>query len=217
VTTPDASKHVLYLRTWDEYMLDAFSRELPSRWRVTFQPIHRMAEIELALYDVIYVPSAHDQIFMQTQTGRVLDYLEAGGNMVINGHFARPWLPFLKPFQAVSPRPYTNWMIRPHTPGAYFGRMDYAVYHVHDGVLGQYARGWSEPPEGAQWLSMIGPPDGLRPVDWVWRYPGGGNVFVHNGDCIHWFHSGRDARPSLLLDILDAVTARADAAPEPTR
>ena len=203
--TPDRTRHLLYLRTWDEWRMDNIAKALPSWWRVTLQPIHGMNEVELADHDVIYVPSAHDQIFMQTQTARVLDYLAGGGNIIINGHFARPWLPFLKPFQAVPPRPFNNLMIRPHTPGRYFGRMDYETYHRHDGILGQYARGWSEPPEGAQLLSMIGAEHDLHPVDWVWRYPDGGNVFVHNGDCIHWFKSGPNDKPNLMLDILEAI------------
>ncbi len=70
---PEAAKHVLYLRTWDEYRLEAFTHGLSSRWRVTFQPIHGMGTLELGQFDVIYVPSAHDQIFLQTQTGRLLD------------------------------------------------------------------------------------------------------------------------------------------------
>ncbi len=214
--TPDRTRKLLYLRTWDEWRLDNIAKALPSYWQTTFQVMHGMNEVELADYDVLYFPSAHDQLFMLTQTERVLRYLADGGNLIINGTFARPWLPFLKPFQAVPPRPYTNLMIRPHTPGKYFGRMDYETYHRHDGILGQYARGWSEAPEGAQLLSMIGAEDDLHPVDWVWRYPGGGNVFVHNGDCIHWFKSAPSDKPNLMLDILEAIIEKdGAAAPQP--
>jgi hypothetical protein len=216
VRTPDRTRKLLYLRTWDEWRLDNIAKALPSYWQTTFQVMHGMNEVELADYDVLYFPSAHDQLFMLTQTERVLAYLAAGGNLIINGTFARPWLPFLKPFQAVPPRPYTNLMIRPHTPGKYFGRMDYETYHRHDGILGQYARGWSDAPEGAQLLSMIGAEDDLHPVDWVWRYPGGGNVFVHNGDCIHWFKSAPSDKPNLMLDILEAIIEKDGAtAPQP--
>lgn len=212
MTAPDRTRHLLYLRTWDEWRLENIAKALPSYWRVTFQQIHGMAELDLSQFDAIYWPSAHDQVFMMTQTQRVLDYLGAGGNLVINGTIARLWLPFLQPFQAVPARPFNNLMIRPHEPGKYFGRMDYETFHRHDGILGQYARGWSEPPQGAQMLSMIGSPDDLHPVDWVWRYPGGGNVFVHNGDCIHWFHSAPGQQPNLMLDILEAVI-ETDSAP----
>jgi len=205
VHTPERTRSLLYLRTWDEWYMDAISKTLPSYWRVTLQPIHGLHEIEIDQYDVIYLPSAHDQLYMQKQTQRMLDYLAGGGNLVINGHILRPWLPFLKPFQPVPPRPFTNLRIHPHTPGKYFGKMDYETLPIHGGILGHYSRGWSEPPEGAQLLSMIGAPDDLHPVDWVWRYPGGGNVFVHNGDCLHWFKSGPDQDPNLLLEVLEAV------------
>jgi hypothetical protein len=39
----------------------------------------------------------------------------------------------------------------------------------------------------------------------VWRYPGGGKVFVHNGDPIHWFQSDAATEPNLTRDILEAL------------
>jgi len=198
-------RRLLYLRTGDEWRLANLAGGLPMSWQVTFQHIHAVPELDLAGFDVVYLPSAHDQLFMATQAPAVLAYLAGGGNLIINGTLTRPWLPFLRPFEAVAPRPFTNLMIRPHAPGRYFGRMNYETFHLHDGVLGQYARGWSEPPEGAQWLSLIGAPDALHPVDWVWRYPGGGNVFVHNGDCIHWFNSAPNDSANLMHDILAAI------------
>ena len=40
-------------------------------------------------------------------------------------------------------------------------------------------------------------------MDWTWRYPGGGKVFMHNGDCLHWFPT-KDLKtvPTVLLDAL---------------
>ena len=43
------------------------------------------------------------------------------------------------------------------------------------------------------------------PVDWVWRMPGGGKVFVHNGDHIEAFCSDPRFEPNLLHDILHAL------------
>ena len=125
-------------------------------------------------------------------------------------HITHPWLPWLSPFKAVSPKPFTNWMIRPRHPGVYFGRMDFENFHRHEGILGQYARGYSNPPDGAQWLCMIGGPtrDGTideGPVDWVWQMPGGGKLFVHNGDNIDLFCSDPRHRPNLFHDILNGL------------
>lgn len=137
-------------------------------------------------------------------------YLASGGHFVINGHIILPWLPCLSQFKAVSPRPFTNWMIRPARPGRYFGRMDFESFHRHEGILGQYSRGYTSLPRGGQCLCVIGGPtaDGTideGPVDWVGRMPGGGKVFMHNGDHIEQFSSDPRHRPNLLHDILDAL------------
>lgn len=61
---------------------------------------------------------------------------------------------------------------------------------------------------------MIGAPDDLHPADWVWRFPGGGQLFLHAGDNIHAFYSGfvggpnpACETPNLIHDILRAIVA----------
>ena len=157
--TAGGVKTVLFLHTGSEYGYEPdFAEALNGHWQVTVLPEAELPSAGLAPFDAVYVTTTHDQILMQRQTPKLLDYLAGGGNFFINGHIARPWLPFLSRFQAVPPRPFTNLMIRPHMPGPYFGRMDFETFHRHEGILGQYARGWSEPPEGAQFLAMIGNP-----------------------------------------------------------
>jgi hypothetical protein len=111
----------------------------------------------------------------------------------------------LSPFKAVPPRPFRNWAIRPATPGEYFGRMDFETFRLWEGVLGQYARGYSDPPPGAQWLCLIGAIGELGPVDWVWKSPSGGKVLMHNGDDLSMFCSDPRYQPNLLWDILNAL------------
>ena len=166
--------------------------------------------MDLENVDVIFLSGMHDQIFLKSIEPKLVDYLASGGHFVINGHIIIPWLPCLSPFRAVSPKPFTNWMIRSCEPGRYFGSMDFEIFHRHEGLLGQYARGYSPAPDGAQWLCLIGgpTPEGdihEGPVDWVWRMPGGGKVFVHNGDHIEQFCSDPRYQPNLLHDILDAL------------
>lgn len=204
--TANGPKTLLLLRTGNEYGYEPdFAERLKGHWQVTLVPEAEIPNVDLTPFRVVYVPTPHDQILMQRHTQQFLDYLAGGGNLLINGHIVRPWLPFLNRFQAVPPRPFTNLMIRPHTPGPYLGRMDFETFHRHGGILGHYARGWSDPPDGAQLLAMIGPPDDLKPVDWVWRFPGGGKVFMHNGDGIHWFQSQSRDEPNLTREVLDAL------------
>ena len=196
---------------------------VPQHWRYSADDIYALEDRDLRDVDVLYFSAMHDQLFLKSIEPKLVDYLAGGGHFVINGHIVVPWLPCLSPFKAVSPKPYTNWMVRPAEPGAYFGRMDFETFDRHEGILGQYARGYSDPPAGAQRLCLIGgpTPDGdidEGPVDWVWRMPGAGKVFVHNGDHIEAFCSDPRHQPNLLHDILDALTASdqpAEGAPRP--
>lgn len=176
-------------------------------WRAEATEPYDMDDAQLDAADVIYVCGPPDQIYLASIQDRLMAFLRRGGHFVINDHVMLPWLPFLKRWEAVPPRPFTNWTIRPGEPGGYFGRMDFDTYHVHKGVLGQYSRGYSPPPEGARELCLIGAPDDLKPVDWVWQFPGGGRVFHHCGDDIHAFCSDPRREPNLTYDILNTIVA----------
>lgn len=201
--------HLLYCRSTRSYNQDRMGGLVPQDWRYTATDNYALETRDLSDIDVLFVSGMHDQIFMKSIEPKLVDYLASGGSFLINGHIVVPWLPCLSPFKAVNPRPFTNWMIRPAQPGAYYGRMDFENFHRHEGILGQYGRGYSDAPEGAQRLCMIGraTEDGSEegPVDWVWRMPGGGKVFMHNGDHIEQFCSDPRYQPNLLHDILNAL------------
>lgn len=202
--------HLLYIRSTRSYNIDRMGGLIPQDWRYSASDIYDLSTADLSDVDVLFVSGMHDQIFMKSIEAKLTDYLANGGHFLINGHIIIPWLACLSGFKAVSARPFTNWMVRPANPGAYFGRMDFETFHRHEGILGQYARGYTDAPEGAQTLCLIGgpTPDGTiheGPVDWVWRMPGGGKVFMHNGDHIEQFCSDPRHQPNLLHDILNAL------------
>ena len=74
-----------------------------------------------------------------------------------------------------------------------------------EGISGQYARGWTPAPEGAVWLTEVGPADAPRPADWLWRYPTddgkGGYFFMHNGDNMIRYPDHGPHRDGLVRDI----------------
>jgi hypothetical protein len=83
-------------------------------------------------------------------------------------------------------------------------------FHGHEGILDQNSRGYIKAPYGAQLLCLIGgpTPDGSieeGPVNWVWRKPGGGKVFMHKGDRIEQFCADPPFQPNLLHDIPNAL------------
>lgn len=205
-----ARPHFVYVRSTRAHNQDRTGGLVPQSWRYSAIDIFDLETASLDDVDVLFLTAMHDQIFMTSQTSKLMVYLASGGHIIVNGHILRPWLPCLSRFVAVPPRPYTNWAIRPAQPGAYFGRMDFATFHLHDGVMGQYARGFSPAPDGAQPLCLIGgpAPDGTileGPVDWVWHMPGGGKVFMHAGDHIEQFCSDPRREPNLFHDILNAL------------
>lgn len=197
--------HLVYASGYGDYKPDRIGGLVPQSWRYSVVDLYELEHLALEDVDVILVPGNHDQLFLKSIEPRMAGYLASGGHFFINGHITLPWLPCLKPFRAVIPKPFTNWMIRPADPGAYFGRMDFETFHLWKGVLGQYARGYTDPPEGAQWLCLIGGPDNEGPVDWVWQMPGGGRIFMHNGDNIEAFCSDPRHQPNLFQDILHAL------------
>ncbi len=197
--------HLLYVVCHGTYKPDRVGGLVPQKWRFSSRDIYDLENTTLDNVDVLLVPDSHDQLFMKSMEPRLQAYLASGGHFFINGHLVVPWLPCLSPFKAVPPKPFSNWMIRPANPGRYFGRMDFENFHRWEGILGQYARGYSPAPPGAQHLCLIGGENNEGPVDWVWRMPKGGKLFMHNGDNIESFCSDPRVQPNLFQDILNAL------------
>ncbi|MDF2372109.1 MAG: hypothetical protein P1V21_15105 [Rhizobiaceae bacterium] len=172
---------------------------------VQFCPLYALDEAVLSATDYLYLPANHDEVFLQRNQALLLDYLENGGNMIICAEPVTSWLPFISPFNAVSPRPFSNIKIRlrDDRPG-FFAQMDDTFDGWQD-VYGQYARGWSDMPPGAIWLTDVGPQHDPKPADWLWRYPAasgkGGFVFMHNGDSMIRYPDHGPHKEQLVRDI----------------
>ena len=75
-----------------------------------------------------------------------MNYLEQGGSLILCAEPCTSWLPFLSPFQTVPPRPFTNIKVRIRDDR--FGIFEPLGpdFDGWQGIFGQYARGWTEPP-----------------------------------------------------------------------
>ena len=77
------------------------------------------------------------------------------------------------------------------------------------GIFGQYARGWTDPPHGAIWLTDIGSQDDPKPADWIWQYPTvtgrGGYVFMHNGDNMTRYPDHGPKKEALVANVAVAL------------
>lgn len=154
--------------------------------RLRLHPLYHLDEEVFAASDIVYLPSNQDQLFLRSIQHLFVKHLERGGHLVLCSEPAIRWLPFLKPFQAVPPRPFTNIKVRVRDDRfGFFKNMD-EDFDGSQGIFGQYARGWSDMPDGAVWLTDVGPAENPKPADWLWQYPTddgkGGKVFMHNGD-----------------------------------
>lgn len=175
------------------------------------RPQYQLNAYDLAATDILYIPHIQDQFQLRRMQPMLLDYLARGGHMVICSEPAIQWLPFLGAFQAVAPRPFTNTKVRVRQdPLGFFRNMD-SDFDGWQGIFGQYARGWSEMPRGAIWLTDVGPPEDPKPADWLWQYPTdagkGGLVFMHNGDNMVRYPDHGPHPHCLVRDICAALMA----------
>jgi hypothetical protein len=174
-----------------------------------YHPLYELNEQVFWQSDILYLPNNTDEIFLQTHAAAFLRFLERGGHLVLSSQPAIAWLPFLSLFHPVPPRPFTNLKVRlRQDPLGFFINMG-VDFDGWQGIFGQYARGWTDMPEGAVWLTDVGPADDPKPADWVWQYPThsgrGGYVFMHNGDNLVRYPDHGPHRQGLLRDICAAL------------
>ncbi|MDR2626077.1 MAG: hypothetical protein LBC37_07060, partial [Zoogloeaceae bacterium] len=140
-------------------------------------------------YRALLFPSNIDQHYILTQRDRLEAYLEAGGQIVCNGHVVQPFLRFLRTYEVAPYKDVETLRIHPAAPHPIFAGVDYEDLTFRRGVAGFYSRGSNPAPEGAEILSTISPQ--RLPVDWLLNLPGGGRLLVHSGNDI-WMHANDD-------------------------
>lgn len=176
-----------------------------TEFALTYCPLYEFSAAALAGTDILYMPSNHDQFYLRDMADDLLAFLASGGHMVICSEPTILWLPFLRRFEAVPPRPFSNIKVRVRQdPFGFFANMD-ADFDAWKEIFGQYARGWSPMPEGAIWLTDVGSADDPKPADWLWQYPTdegkGGYVFMHNGDNMYRYPDHGPGKELLVRDI----------------
>lgn len=193
-----------------EWYPDWIDRSLTEAgFRPAFRPLYELDAGMLEETDILYLPFSHDEVFLERRQGVLLDYLDRGGSMILCAEPCRPWLPFLSPFRAVPSRPFSNIKVRIRDDrfGIFEGLGE--DFDGWQGIFGQYARGWTDPPPGAHWLTDVGVAHDPKPADWLWRYPSdghrGGFVFMHNGDNMTRYPDHGDRREGLVASVAGAL------------
>ncbi|MBW0370949.1 hypothetical protein [Ensifer adhaerens] len=178
-------------------------------FKTSFAPLYQLGPELLEKTDTLYIPSSHDEFFLKSRSDELLAFLARGGNLVICAEPCQPWLPFMAPFHAVSPRPFTNIKVRVRNDRfGIFADLG-EDFDGWEGIFGQYARGWSDPPPGAIWLTDVGPEGDPKPADWIWQYPTttgrGGYVFMHNGDNMTRYPDRGPKKEALVANVCLAL------------
>jgi hypothetical protein len=171
-------KPVIYIVSTDALIPEVFSRPLgeglvePVRQdRLTDEAIEGAAGLITGLHV--------DQIDLLGKRGAIARMLDRGGRMAINGHVLRPYVEEFGRFVPLQrPRRADYVLTRLHDRPVFEG-ISARQLETNRGVAGFYGRGHNPLPEGAVPLTGLGPD--LAPVDWVWRRPRGGAVFMHSG------------------------------------
>lgn len=173
------SKHAVFIVSTDNAMPPLFD-EMQSQGLVHPVRQDRLTPEIIASASGLIATASVDQVDLLEKRDAIAKLLDMGGRMVINGHVMRPFVEELKSFVP---------LLSPHRQSFVLTRLaDHPVFEgipadaleTNRGVAGFYGRGHNPPPAGATVITGIGP-DRL-PVDWTWRRPAGGALFVHSGN-----------------------------------
>lgn len=121
-----------------------------------------------------------DQIDLMERRESLEAMLNAGGRMWINGHILRPYIHGLRRFIPLQKPKRSDYALTRLADHPIFEGVSARSLETNQRIAGFYGRGHNPPPEGAIALTGLGPQ--LEPVDWVWRRPQGGEIFVHAGN-----------------------------------
>lgn len=179
------TSNIAYLNNWTGSGPAALTGGPQPRARCL--PLYALAQTDLNAHRALLIPAHADQRYLLTQRDRLTAYLRSGGTVVVNGHVAYPFLPWLTPFVPGVGAGVAG--LRVHRAAAHpvFDGVDPEHLTFRRGVAGFYARGTNPAPAGATVLNTLGPD--AQPVDWLLALPGGGRLLMHSGNDL-WMYAG---------------------------
>ncbi len=121
-----------------------------------------------------------DQIGFLEHEAALHRLLGRGGRIAFNGHLLKPFLAGLRPYLPLEEPRRRDLALTRLAPHAILDGLDVENLVTRRGVAGFYGRGHAPLPPGGEGIVGLGPD--RVPVDWVWRTPLGGEVFVHSGN-----------------------------------
>jgi len=198
-------KPILYVRPLGEEPASFLDR--PYAQGIVQHRVYNLPDLELTHFGAILVSAHTDQRAFAASRQQIAAFLDVGGLLVFNGHIAYPFLPELAPFVPVPGFGLNLLQIRRTAEHPVFDGVDPQDLTFRRGVAGFYGRGHNPPPEGAVVLHRLSGND--APLDWVWKRPAGGTVFMHGGNNL-WMYaddptSAARIAPQLMAWVTDQV------------
>jgi hypothetical protein len=141
---------------------------------------YELSDLDLRCYRAVIISMMADQRHLQNCSAQLDSFLQGGGWIVLNGHIELPFLPELKPFEAIFKPSLEDFKLQSINEHPVFAGIEVDGLNMRRGVAGFWARGANPPPDSAQVLNTM--KRGDAPVDWVYRRPDGGCLFMHSGN-----------------------------------
>ncbi|MEM6730817.1 MAG: hypothetical protein AAF658_04635 [Myxococcota bacterium] len=149
-----------------------------------------------------------DERHLHENRALLTGFLASGGNIALNGPVAAPYLDPPGTYHAVETHAGQGWKLTMAAPHPITEGVNAHDLTYRRGVIGFWARGTFSLPASATTLTLF--KDSKRPVDYVWRSPGGGWLFVHPGNDVWGYSlmetSARRVFPQLLDWFMDVRT-----------
>lgn len=201
------SRKIAYFKNWIGHGPTLFNTG-PIAVMTDVIPLYALEKTDLASYRALLFPGHVDQYYLFLQRDALDRYLAQGGRIVCNGHIVRPFIRYLRPYEALIYEGLETLRIYPGTPHPIFEGVDREHLTFNHGVAGFYSRGGNPPADGAVVLNTIGPQ--RTPIDWLLTLPGGGCLLVHSGNDM-WMHaygnnSAARVAPQLINWLMEDVT-----------
>lgn len=144
--------------------------------------------------DGLLISQHLDEVHLGEHRETLEVFLDRGGTLSLNGPVARPCLDPPGQYHALPSQAAREWVIDMGAPHPITAGVAAEDLTYRRGVIGFWARGFFDVPEGATVLTRFRA--SRRPADWLWQRPEGGSLFVHPGNDI-WGYAGdaTSARP----------------------
>lgn len=158
--------------------------------------LRKLTASDIKNCQVILIDAHCDQRALCHFNQQLEQHLCSGGTVVFNGHLEYPVFSHLNNFQVAAGRGFEDLLIERVSPHPVFHNVRCEDISIRRGVAGFYARGANPAPANAVILHRL--IKDHSPVDWVWRRPAGGQIFMHSGNNM-WMYLNDDSSAKYIV------------------